>query len=702
MTSEIEQLIPDYELLAKVGEGAYGEVYLAKSITGQYRAIKILYRDRLGSAEAFDREFRGTQFYEEVSRRHEALIDILHVGRNDESGFFYYVMEAADDERRGRTFDPATYRPRTLRYELATRTALSVKECIAIGVRLASALTFLQEHGLVHRDVKPSNVVFVDGRLKLADIGLVVDVREAKSLVGTPGYEPPEHHGSYAGDVYSLGKLLYEISSGRDSRHFGEAPTDEADTDDPRFSKLNKVVMCACADHYKDRYQSAKALLKALEGIDRSDSATTPSRARRFSAIPKLLRVLILSVIFLLLAMQVRDGCHRRRMVKETVDSVAGSMSALKDELSGLQEDLDNLEPSTVDTIRPVVSSPTAAGKAPIEESKSSLSVRATPPEDKRSRVINDTADERPARIATAARAQMNKEAQSRQVLRDAFSPFPETGIAVSISQPKLIRTIDAAGAEIGVTVDYSLTQDFLDAARQAALQVSTRQDRLRSLDSVVPDPTEPGVFNRTGIAFVGSATLDFYHLRPEHYWTMVAAILTGGDWLLPAPFNVYQFPKKGTYEHPFQVTMPRLEVEFVDSQGRVYHYEDCEVFGDSVFLNEKRRFAYRGISQANDHRLLQFAQGLVTFVYFRTGVQEERRLDLGKATPSVQEVMLLPPSGYEPEVDSYSNGKFAMVLQTDETRQREYQFTVTLDQLEKLHRLQGRVVSPLKNLVQQ
>jgi len=378
------------------------------------------------------------------------------------------------------------------------------------------------------------------------------------------------------------------------------------------------------------------------------------------------------------------------RMAERISDAPDDQIAILVESLGRLNRDIDRDEMSkgvTVDGL-PLVGTPPENAGAPIGTDA------GEPPG-------GIHVDEGPS-IASAARAQMKQEAQSRQLLRDAFSSFPETGIAIRFSQPKLIRTIDAARAEIGVTVEYSLTRALIDAARQAALRVSTRHERLRSLDAVVPDPTEPAEFNRTGIAFVGSATLDFYHLRPEHYWIIISAMLTGEDWLLPAPFNVYQFPKKGTYERPFQVTMPRLEVEFVDSQGRVYHYEECEVFGDSLFLNEKRRFAYRGISQANDHRLLQFAQGLVTFVYFRTGVREERRIDLGKAAPSTQEVMLLPPSGYEPEVDSYSNGKFAMVLRAEEVRQREYRFTVTLDQLEKLHRLRGRVVSPLKKLAQQ
>jgi len=69
--------------------------------------------------------------------------------------------------------------------------------------------------GLVHRDIKPSNIIFVNGKPKLADIGLVVSLGDARSFVGTEGYVPPEGPGTIHADIYSLGKVLYEISTGQ-------------------------------------------------------------------------------------------------------------------------------------------------------------------------------------------------------------------------------------------------------------------------------------------------------------------------------------------------------------------------------------------------------------------------------------------------------------------------------------------------------
>jgi len=89
--------IPDHELLRRIGGGSYGEVWLARNVLGDYRAVKVIYRDKFEHDRPFDREFEGIQKFEPISRLHESQVDILHVGRNDAAGYFYYVMELADD-----------------------------------------------------------------------------------------------------------------------------------------------------------------------------------------------------------------------------------------------------------------------------------------------------------------------------------------------------------------------------------------------------------------------------------------------------------------------------------------------------------------------------------------------------------------------------------------------------------------------------
>src|SRR5438445_1750085 len=87
--------ILDHQLLKKIGDGSYGEVWLARSAVGTLRAVKIVWRKTFWHAHPFEREFKGIQKFEPISRSHEGLVDILQIGRGE--GYFYYVMELADD-----------------------------------------------------------------------------------------------------------------------------------------------------------------------------------------------------------------------------------------------------------------------------------------------------------------------------------------------------------------------------------------------------------------------------------------------------------------------------------------------------------------------------------------------------------------------------------------------------------------------------
>src|SRR5688572_2516407 len=218
--------IPDFTLLRPIGRGAYGEVWLARSVTGVYRAVKIVRRDSFSEERPFEREFAGIKRFEPVSVGQESQVSLLHVGRNDAAGLFYYVMELADDIETGEEISPERYVPKTLKELRARRKRLPADECLVISVALARALAHLHENGLVHRDIKPSNVIFVHGVPKLADIGLVSAIDTSQSFVGTEGFVPPEGPGSAAADVFSLGKVIYEISSGQNRNDFPKLPED--------------------------------------------------------------------------------------------------------------------------------------------------------------------------------------------------------------------------------------------------------------------------------------------------------------------------------------------------------------------------------------------------------------------------------------------------------------------------------------------
>ena len=244
-------IIPDHEVLRVIGRGAYGEIWLARSLTGALRAVKVVYRGTFESERAFQREFQGMSSFEPISRAHDGFIDILHVGRTIE--YLYYIMELADDHLNGRDIDIINYSPRTLRSDFESRQRIPISDSIALGLSLTDALSALHAQGLTHRDIKPANIIFVDGVPKLADIGLVA-VSGQRSFVGTEGYVPPEGPGTPAADIFSLGKVLYEISTGKDRLDFPEVDSQLSRRPDRDHAlQLNNVLIKACANEPRSR-----------------------------------------------------------------------------------------------------------------------------------------------------------------------------------------------------------------------------------------------------------------------------------------------------------------------------------------------------------------------------------------------------------------------------------------------------------------
>ena len=302
-------------MLRLIGEGSYGEVWLARNVIGTYRAVKVVYRRNFDDDRPYEREFAGIKNFEPVSRSHEGLVDILQVGRDDAAGYFYYVMEAADDVESGQEIHPNGYIPKTLSLELRQRGRLPFKECVERGLSLISALGHLHKHKLIHRDIKPANIIFVHGVLKLADIGLVAGLGDARSFVGTEGYIPPEGPGKVQADIYSLGKVLYEISTGKDRHAYPALPESIADSptreDDLEF---NAIVSKACAAEVEDRYQDTEALKNEMVLLQAGRSVR---RLRTLEQIVRRLKSIGVAVGLLLLFVGVAWTLHVRNVKRD-------------------------------------------------------------------------------------------------------------------------------------------------------------------------------------------------------------------------------------------------------------------------------------------------------------------------------------------------------------------------------------------------
>ncbi len=273
-TVEVLPEAPNYKLFQPpFGEGAYGKVWLARNAAGQWRALKAVYLANFDqNTDPYEREFSGVKKYQPVSDQHPGLLRVEFVSEKQD-GYFYYVMELGDPLTPGWEHEPSTYKPRDLVSERARfhGRRLPVRECVRIGLALSDALDFLHRQGLTHRDIKPQNIIFVNGQPKLADLGLITEIRppdQERTLVGTPGYmpPPPERPGTPQADIYALGMVLYVLSTGRSAAYFPEiATTLVAGAEPADFFPLNTVILKACHPDPAQRYASAAEMHRALQ-----------------------------------------------------------------------------------------------------------------------------------------------------------------------------------------------------------------------------------------------------------------------------------------------------------------------------------------------------------------------------------------------------------------------------------------------------
>jgi WD40 repeat protein/serine/threonine protein kinase len=325
-------------------------VWLARGVTGNLYAVKVVWRENFSSERPYEREFSGIVQFEPISRTHPGVVNVLHVGRDNAAGCFFYVMELADDANAPVELPDAKsaaagasegnmpmkgsplakqaqeYVPRTLRADLKSRGRLPVSDVLALGVRLADALGHLHRHGLVHRDVKPSNVIFVNSQAKLADIGLVTGLDEARSFVGTEGFIPPEGPGTVQADIFGLGRLLYEAATGKDRCEFPDLPSDlDQWPDRTSLLELNEILSRACAPEPAERHANAAALAGDLNVLLSGRSIRHTYGIER-----RLKRATLATGVAALLALLTAGGVWFQRAQRQRADMRAAQEALLR------------------------------------------------------------------------------------------------------------------------------------------------------------------------------------------------------------------------------------------------------------------------------------------------------------------------------------------------------------------------------------
>ncbi len=195
-----------YEILGKIGTGGMADVYKAKDHKlNRFVAVKVL-KPEFREDTTFIRKFRS-EAQAAAGLTHPNIVNVFDVG--DDGGVYYIVMELIEGI--------------TLKEYIAKKGKLSIKEATSIAIQVSMGLEAAHNHGIVHRDVKPQNIIIsTDGKVKVTDFGIARAASSntiSSNVMGSVHYSSPEQvRGGYSdekSDIYSLGITLYEMVTGR-------------------------------------------------------------------------------------------------------------------------------------------------------------------------------------------------------------------------------------------------------------------------------------------------------------------------------------------------------------------------------------------------------------------------------------------------------------------------------------------------------
>lgn len=269
MLTKGQKINDRYEIIKTIGEGGMANVYLAEdTILERKVAIKVL-RGDLSNDEKFIRRFKREAL--SVSNlSHPNIVEVYDVGEED--GNYYIVMEYIEGK--------------TLKQLLQKRGALTLTEVIDIMSQLTDGLAHAHEAYIIHRDIKPQNIMIEDnGRIKITDFGIAMalnstQLTQTNSVMGSVHYLPPEQANgkgsTVKSDIYSLGILMYELLTGSvpfkgDTaveialKHMKEKIPSVRKQNPTIPQSVENIILKATAKNPKNRYDSVREMYNDLQ-----------------------------------------------------------------------------------------------------------------------------------------------------------------------------------------------------------------------------------------------------------------------------------------------------------------------------------------------------------------------------------------------------------------------------------------------------
>lgn len=271
---DVANQIPGYKVLGKLGSGAMAVVYKAKQLSlDRVVAIKVLPKKFVQKSDYVDRFYKEGRIAAKLN--HNNIVQAIDVG--EVGGLYYFVMEYVEGK--------------TLYDDLSKGKIFDEREALDIIIQLANALAHAHAQGLIHRDVKPKNIMInKDGVVKLADMGLARETSDIKAArheqgkaFGTPYYIAPEQiRGEIdidgRADIYALGGTLFHMVTGRVpfganspsevmKKHLKEAlvPPDHINT--ALSAGISEVIEVMMAKNRDERYKNMEELLTDLQAV---------------------------------------------------------------------------------------------------------------------------------------------------------------------------------------------------------------------------------------------------------------------------------------------------------------------------------------------------------------------------------------------------------------------------------------------------
>ncbi len=279
-----------YELLERIGRGGMAEVYKGyHAALDRHVAIKILH-PFLGEDPQFKDRF-SNEARNVAQLRHPNIVQVYDFDFDPQRELYYMVMEHIDGP---------TLRARLMQLSFQGE-VFDIPEAVRITLDLARALAYAHSHGMIHRDLKPGNIMFdSDGRVVLTDFGIAriisgPNMTASGSMIGTPAYMAPEQglgqSGDHRSDIYSLGIVLYQLVTGvtpfnADTaiavvlKHVNDPLPPPTSINPAIPDSLERIIYKALAKSPDERYQFVEEMAAHLDDLDSASQLVIPASSR--------------------------------------------------------------------------------------------------------------------------------------------------------------------------------------------------------------------------------------------------------------------------------------------------------------------------------------------------------------------------------------------------------------------------------------